>query len=182
MFKHFKFIFLLIFLPFFCSCSKTRSALAKENVESLSITGELLHTQYWNKNDNWDLDGLFVFVYYSDGTSNNYSFSSESIIYACLPSKPVSGLEELTVADVYYVDRLNNHHLVCDKITYPISIVDYPYEYAKVNLNDFIAPTIIISIIVVILSCGTIMYHVSKKGPKWTIVLIFSKAGMLFYH
>ena len=166
MFKPSKLITILMFLPFFCSCSTTQNAIAKDNVESLSIIGELLHTQYWNKNDAWDLNGLFVYAYYSDGTSSSYPFSSKTITYTCIPEKPTAGLDKLTLTNVCYIDYLGNSHLVCDEIAYSISIVDYPYDYAKISLKDFIVPIIIVSIIAAFSTCGLIMYCVNKKKRK----------------
>ena len=166
MFKPSKLVVALMFLPLFCSCSNVQNSVAKDNVESLSITGELLHTQYWNKNDAWDLNGLFVYARYSDGTSSSYPFSSKTITYTCIPEKPITGLDKLTLTNIYYIDYLKNNHLVSDEITYSISVVDYPYDYARISLKDFIVPIIIIIIIATFLSCGLILYCVNKKKRK----------------
>lgn len=154
---------LLTLLSLSCSCSKNQTLIAKENVESLSITGELLHTQYWNKNDNWDLKGLSVYAYFTDGTSHNYSFSSKCITYSCVPEKPIDGIKELKIINVCYVDHLDNIHLVCEEVTYSVSIVDYPYEYAKTSFRDFIVPIIVLSIVLVISTSGFLMYRINKR-------------------
>lgn len=153
----------LLFAVFLCSCSSNFSNAVRDDVSTLQVSGELTHTQYWDKNDEWDLNGLFVIAVFSDGQSNSFSFESNCILYRCSPEKPELGVSQLSIIDVFYLDSSNVKHLVTDELRYDVTVVNYPYDYAKFNYSDLIVPVALVATVFIGFAFFIVVYKSKKR-------------------
>ena len=167
MLNNLKKILLILTLSFCCSCSSNKK-IEKDGLQKCQFSGNITHTQYWDQNDEWDLTGLKVDLYYSDNSTISIDAKSEYVLCEFYPTSP-NGLShdvsEFKILSATYIDYKGVKHDIPPITIQGIQIVDYPYKdnetvVLKKVLRDSIILLFVCGVFIVLFVC---LYQKSKK-------------------
>ena len=166
--KNLKFIVFSLCITFFVAGCKNHN---KKTISEYSISGSLIHTQYWNKFDRWDMSGLMINIVFSDGTQETLSGNSPQMDYTFNYSSP-AGLEpgtyELVIDESYYVPNSKTKIAMGSKNLGEVNVINYPYKNSIQGfLNSNIAVYVIFPTIAVVLIVSFLVLHfIFKRKNK----------------
>lgn len=159
---------LLVSAILFCSSCSSEKIIKKDGLEKCQFSGALSHTQYWDQNDQWDLKGLKVDLFYSDNSIESIDATSKYVTCEFYPTSP-DGLShdvsEFKIISATYLDYQGIKHDIAPITIQGIQIVDYPYQN---NETMVLKKVLRDSIILLVVCCGFIFgfIYLYKKSKR----------------
>ena len=154
---------IVVFSTSLLSCSTEKY---KKEIINTEVVGELIHRQYWDYNDAWDLKGLQLALHFDDGEIKYVDAVTKNASYIFEPSSPVGLSHDVTTIKLVggtYKYNTNKVAPISGRVFESISIIDYPYQKPVYDTKMILETILLVLLLIFIVSFTTVIYLKKRK-------------------